>query len=141
MEQIVYTSDAALTWHSDELLGLLMRAAAANEGRDVTGLLLFEYGIFAQCIEGPCEEVEALWRKVQQDRRHENLVLLKRQALASRWFPDWRMGLASEVAQTLRIEGWCPPVNGKLVDARSDAAAVVALFKDLSRQYAQPGSA
>jgi Sensors of blue-light using FAD len=138
MEQIVYTSDAAATWHSDELLGLLMRAAAANEGRDVTGLLLFEYGVFAQCIEGPCEEVDALWRKVQKDQRHENVLLLKREALTSRWFPDWRMGLASDLAETLQIEGWCPPVRGKLVDARSDPSAVVALFETLSREYAKP---
>jgi Sensors of blue-light using FAD len=138
MEQIVYTSDAAVTWHSDELLGLLMRAAAANEGRDVTGLLLFEYGVFAQCIEGPCQEVDALWHKVRKDRRHENVLLIRRQALATRWFPDWRMGLASDVAQMLQIEGWCPPVNGKLLEARSDASAVVALFEAMSRQYAKP---
>lgn len=139
IEQIVYTSDAAAAWHADELLGLLMQSSAANENQNITGLLLFEHGLFAQCIEGPQRAIEPLWHKIQKDQRHKSVVLLRRQTAALRWFPDWRMGLASDVAQALQIDGWCPPVKGQLLEARS-SSAVINLFEKLGQQYAKARS-
>ena len=89
---IIYASSAVQLFTRDQLLDLLTVAKENNNKIGVTGLLLYKEGNFIQAIEGIESVVKELYAKIQQDRRHENIITLGSQAINERQFPDWTMG-------------------------------------------------
>jgi hypothetical protein len=70
-------------------------ACSYNEQHQLTGLLCYSSeGRSAQVIEVPTMEVNALYVRVNQGKRHTQVTLLSRKASPTRWFPDWKMTLA-----------------------------------------------
>ncbi len=62
-----------------------------NSRRDVTGALLYSSGFFAQVLEGPREEIEQVFEKIQCDPRHGDVTVLECSDIESRDFPQWSM--------------------------------------------------
>lgn len=78
----------------------ILAKSRTNNVRDrITGALLFNAGCFAQVLEGPLENVEAAFERIQQDDRHGDVSLLALDAIEVRSFPNWAMGFvgASDV--------------------------------------------
>jgi hypothetical protein len=84
-------SEAARPVDQADLDDILAASRRNNPKLDVTGILLFENGIFLQFLEGPPDNVEALYHKIRTDSRHSNVMILLEQPAAKRRFSEWSM--------------------------------------------------
>jgi hypothetical protein len=90
--QCIYMSAAAEAMDSDALRTLLAKARRNNERSGLSGMLLYAGGSFFQVLEGPARAVDAVYRRIQADPRHDSIVLLVREPIKERSFEDWTMG-------------------------------------------------
>jgi hypothetical protein len=107
--RLVYMSQAHRSMPLEALSSLLVKARAANEARLITGALLYQDQVFFQLLEGPEEEVRALYSKIKQDPRHFGCQILLDYQTNERLFPDWSMGHASATPAQVRA---IPGLNG-----------------------------
>ena len=70
---------------------ILARSRVNNSRMGVTGALLYRDGYFIQVLEGPCDAVEAVFERIQQDPRHDEVNLLMFGPVERRGFPVWSM--------------------------------------------------
>ena len=92
LKRITYVSRFAQPLTADELERLGRAAAEKNESLDVTGVLMVSGGIFYQVLEGPEEPVEGIYRSIEADERHTDVLLLREErSVDLRFFPDWSM--------------------------------------------------
>ena len=106
MLQIIYASASTRPFTHKELVELLKVARQKNTAADVTGMLLYHAGCFLQVLEGPAENVEAIYAKVQTDSRHANLLLLVRETIEERAFEHWSMGFVDTTRIAGKISGF-----------------------------------
>lgn len=93
LTQAVYTSIATQRFSDKELRDMTAEAAARNQPRQVTGVLVFSGGQFIQVLEGDAEQIDALLERIGTDERHTNFTLLSQGQVPGRTFGDWPMGL------------------------------------------------
>lgn len=98
MNYIVYVSQAAKAFSTDELAGLLTHSRERNADDGVTGLLIYRYnpdfrrGNFLQVLEGTDDALEDVWRRISSDPRHHTIIVLDEGTSDARMFGDWSMG-------------------------------------------------
>lgn len=92
--QIAYRSLAVFPRGHVSDLDILRTAVVENQKWGVTGFLGRYNNIFLQILEGEPEQVQALMRNIQKDRRHNELELLSEGFVKERSFADWSMGYA-----------------------------------------------
>jgi len=92
---LVYVSRAAASVTHQDLLDLMATSTAANADAGVTGLLLYSDGGFLQLIEGPRTAVESLYASIEQDRRHDEVTLVRTREQRAREFPGWSMAFGA----------------------------------------------
>jgi Sensors of blue-light using FAD len=104
--QCVYASAATVRFDKKDLHDLLEGCRRNNAGRDITGMLLYQNKSFFQILEGPEEEVAALYEKISMDPRHDKVAKILQTQIAERSFAEWTMG-HSEVTYTdlAKIDG------------------------------------
>ena len=95
MKQLIYISNITQNLNENELITLLQKARIKNEALNITGLLIYSEGMFLQVLEGPMNNVDALFHRIEQDPRHNNIIILVDKAESKKTFPDWSMGFAS----------------------------------------------
>ncbi|MDF1630160.1 MAG: BLUF domain-containing protein [Alcanivoracaceae bacterium] len=91
MYQIVYVSTATREYDRDELERILAVSRKNNSLDGVTGMLCYHGGTFFQMLEGERDKVEAVMKRVAQDKRHYGVMVLLEQEVESRDLPDWSM--------------------------------------------------
>lgn len=89
---LVYVSSATEQFDESRIPDLLAKSREKNGDLDVTGLLLYERGNFLQVLEGAADTVEELYDTIQRDPRHRGCIVLMRESIFERKFPDWSMG-------------------------------------------------
>lgn len=89
---LVYASTAASAFDDADLEALLRQARERNDARGISGLLLYRRGRFVQFLEGPEDEVRALYAKIRNDPRHVAPRILNEGRPDHRQFADWTMG-------------------------------------------------
>jgi hypothetical protein len=62
-----------------------------NQSHDLTGVLFYENGHFAQILEGRREDVILIWEKIQTDYRHQVLHRIELEEIDQRLFPSWAL--------------------------------------------------
>jgi len=92
LETVVYVSAASQEMNPVGLYGLLTKARESNHNNQITGVLLYAEGTFVQVLEGPHDKVNAVLKRIEKDSRHQNMLFLYRAPIATRGFPEWRMG-------------------------------------------------
>lgn len=107
MIEITYTSEAASSMAPDDIFNIIETSARNNLQDDLTGFLIFSKGRFFQLIEGPESSIDALFARLSNDPRHENVFILTRKEIKQRSFPKWQMKRLSSAAQshTAQITG------------------------------------
>ncbi len=90
--QLIYASSAAELFTEEELVALLHTSRVNNEKINVTGMLLYRDGNFLQVLEGDAQAVDRLYNIIAEDPRHTGVMLISRQTVKERIFPDWEMG-------------------------------------------------
>ncbi|WP_337661275.1 BLUF domain-containing protein [Erythrobacter sp. Alg231-14] len=90
LSQYLYISTApSLT--RDDVAAILDSSARNNPARGITGLLLYNGRNFLQLLEGEGAELDALMKRIGQDRRHTGVSLLNKTAVSERACPQWAM--------------------------------------------------
>lgn len=104
LHRLIYVSASPSSLPQGEVAELLAGSRRRNADIDVTGLLLYHDGSFVQVIEGPADNVSALFQTIRKDPRHRGVITLWSGPVTSRAFPDWRMGFASveDLPETMR---------------------------------------
>ncbi len=89
---LIYTSYSKSLLTLDELGTLWEQAKRNNLKNNISGLLLYQEGIFMQMLEGNKTDISLLYEKIQQDSRHicEQKPIIGQ--IQQRFFPDWSMG-------------------------------------------------
>jgi hypothetical protein len=113
LHQIIYISTAEPCLTESELLDLLEKSRIHNAEREITGLLLHSDGNLIQVIEGPRQEIEALYEKIAQDHRHRGVTLMSNRPIERRDFPHFKMGFKRVQSKHIEIN---IPNFSKVVD-------------------------
>ncbi len=112
---------------------ILASARRYNPLHGITGALFCDGLNYVQVLEGEATVVDALFLRINDDPRHDDVVLLVRDAITHRMFGDWAMGFvdierfARDFAEIELDEG--------SVDAR--VLSLLALLKKDQRLLAQ----
>lgn len=101
LDSIVYVSSAVRLLSLDEIGYLLKRARERNKEYGITGVLLYIGGNFMQYLEGPKDNLDLIYKIIQEDDQHTGIILVSREAIEERQFSDWSMGF-----QTKEVEGY-----------------------------------
>jgi len=89
---LIYGSNSSHPLSETELLEILGSCRKNNAELNITGMLLYHDGNFIQVLEGEEDVVVALYEKISQDPRHENVLTYVKQPIGQREFSDWEMG-------------------------------------------------
>ncbi len=132
--RLIYQSQTSWDQLTNELLrDLAVKSAKSNQRRHISGLLILSGEKFLQVLEGPSEEVNALYAKLIRDRRHHDLVLISYEQIATRCFEDWSMRVVDldDLPPTARefLRNKYPEVDGS-IEIPEDAAKALALLFD-----------
>jgi hypothetical protein len=74
-----------------EIESILQSARRNNAPLGVTGALIFNSGVFAQVLEGPRQNLERIFERIQLDQRHADAHVLAFEVTPERRFPSWSM--------------------------------------------------
>jgi hypothetical protein len=91
LKRIRYVSRFESPLSEADIKAIGEQAQRNNQRLDLTGLLMTSGGLFYQVLEGPGEAVDDVYRKIAEDGRHTDLLLLSTETGVERQFPDWSM--------------------------------------------------
>jgi hypothetical protein len=89
--RLIYASDVAEYIDWTDLKDILLKSQENNEQLGITGLLVMASGKFLQALEGPSDALNALYRKILRDSRHQNSRIVSYTAIHDRHFGEWSM--------------------------------------------------
>lgn len=92
MLRIFYISAAARRATPNEIDSLLAVARKRNRRDNITGVLLYHEGSFAQVLEGPEKAVRECFHRIESDRRHSGCSIILEEYAPQRLFGGWDMG-------------------------------------------------
>lgn len=90
--RLVYASRAARDLGPQDLSAILRRSREHNPAEGLTGLLCFNEGVFIQVLEGGRDAVNARYKRIVADDRHQDPILLSYQEVGERRYAGWSMG-------------------------------------------------
>ena len=109
LRQLVYISDASYGLSKPDIESILASSRRNNAEASVSGMLLYSSGVFIQALEGRPETIEGLYKKISDDRRHENVDTVSDRIVTDRSFASWAMGFIEkapeEVSSKIGING------------------------------------
>jgi Sensors of blue-light using FAD len=91
LRTIEYVSSTTQAYNDVDLRKLLDRALHFNVDAGVTGLLLFEDGVFVQTFEGLDQDVQRVFDRIRNDSSHRIMRVFADDSIERRVFPDWAM--------------------------------------------------
>jgi hypothetical protein len=99
LKSLVYISSVT-SFTPIDLPDITSNSAAQNMAAGVTGLLAYNGQNFMQLLEGESDAVDATMARIAQDKRHENIVIIRTEDRETRECPYWGM-----VAMTMPLAG------------------------------------
>lgn len=104
---LVYASRATQPFDEADLRALLQKSRFNNSRDGISGMLTYVKGMFFQMLEGPEDRVEAAYRRISSDPRHDSLRRIQSLRIEKRHFPQWTMGFPTPNADMLsRFTGY-----------------------------------
>lgn len=130
--RLAYFSSALQKFSKLQLLELLNKARDKNASLGITGMLLYKDGNLMQMIEGEEAALHSLFKRINNDARHRQILVIFDEPSNERLFADWSMGfhdLDDPALETL--PGFSPFMNRPLNSATfmGDSDVCLALFK------------
>ncbi len=126
MKQLIYRSQP-FGYDKAMLAGILLAARRNNPRDDITGALICRHDLYLQLIEGPEAAIDALFARIAEDDRHNDVRLLLDTRVDRRLFPDWAM-LDDEPDSLF----WTPEQVAAGAIERAGPLALVAAFTKLA---------
>lgn len=128
--RLMYASRATAPVTEADLAPILKTSREHNPAEGITGLLCFSDGMFVQVLEGGRDAVNARYKRIVQDHRHRDVILLAYEEITERDFPGWTMGQVNlhrlNPALVLKYSE-----TGKLDPYAMSGGAMAALFKEM----------
>jgi hypothetical protein len=126
MEYLVYVSTAKRLMNDQELLDILIKSRSENNAHSITGMLLYSQGTFIQVLEGEKENVDRIFKKIELDTRHKNVIKLINGLIKERNFPGWSMAFASVNSEILQsFEGFLDPKDPSFLGSNNDTTTTM----------------
>src|SRR5688572_22130192 len=135
---LTYVSSATELMTVPQLLDLLADIRPTNESLGLSGLLLYSDGNIIQVLEGPQSAVESTFAAILDDPRHKDVILMLREPIEERAFPDWSMGFRKvSQAEIGRVEGLSAflrePLAAELNGHAEPAYHLLRMFRETMR--------
>jgi hypothetical protein len=89
--RLLYASRAQAI-NQEAIDAILAQSRLHNPQRGITGILCHSGDIFMQVLEGGRVAVNALYRDICKDPRHDDVTLLSYEEISERRFAGWTMG-------------------------------------------------
>lgn len=89
--EIIYTSLATSDLSSEDLARILDSARVNNAAQGITGMMIYHRREFMQLLEGEQTVVKALYERIAEDPRHQQVRKIWDGPISERGFSDWRM--------------------------------------------------
>ncbi|HNR31310.1 MAG TPA: BLUF domain-containing protein [Candidatus Hydrogenedentes bacterium] len=89
--RLIYVSRMTEACDTAAIQDILKVSRRNNPARDITGMLCYDPKYFMQCLEGPNNAVNDLYRDIARDIRHTQVTLLDYQEIEERAFGQWSM--------------------------------------------------
>jgi hypothetical protein len=94
LSRLVYMSDAAADFKTDEVSEILDRSRKNNAAVGISGLLIFHERRFFQILEGSASTIKTCFARIMHDKRHVKQIILESGPAKARAFGQWRMAYA-----------------------------------------------
>lgn len=91
MYELIYRSQARQDLTANDISDILEKARKFNSKNKITGCLLYHNNEFIQILEGEKETLHNLYKNIEKDPRHINVILLAEAEKQDRIFPNWSM--------------------------------------------------
>jgi hypothetical protein len=91
LAQLVYVSSRKSTCSDQEIEKILSACQKNNPHVEATGVLLYSKDKFIQYLEGDSKQLLALFDKIKQDPRHEQVRMISYGPIQEKAFPSWHM--------------------------------------------------
>jgi hypothetical protein len=101
--RLVYASRFAEDVKTDGLREILEQSRRNNPKEDISGVLCYGPGLFLQCLEGPRDAVNQLYRTIVNDHRNKDATLIEYANVDERMFEKWDMAYVRSDAVTGRL--------------------------------------
>lgn len=99
---IVYLSSSVGLFEEQDLSIILEQSRRNNGNSGVTGVMLYVRGSIVQVLEGEKDTVETLYGRIEQDRRHKDVIRVLNRPIEQRLFSNWTMGYETITARQLK---------------------------------------
>ena len=106
---VAYMSQATRIMSSEDIDSLLVVVRANNATIGITGVLLYGDGRFFQYLEGAQADVDNVYARIYDSKRHNHIVELEYRQISQRLFRKWFMGFREapvSVLQKLSQQQW-----------------------------------
>ena len=131
IKHIIYTSRQLDSDNSD-IENILISSERNNPISEVTGLLIFGSKLYLQFLEGPENSVDATFNRIKNDKRHNEIRILKESKSDRRLFASWTMR-----PQDLKLMMWtAEDIESGLVE-KFNSKQALNVFESLSREFDQ----
>ena len=104
MHRIIYKSRSGKPLDWDIVRSITSVSEKRNEACGVTGVLLASRTHFLQALEGRLEDVNAVFRRIARDDRHQELSIIDFSVIDARLFGGWGMRGIGAFDFNLKIE-------------------------------------
>jgi hypothetical protein len=91
LAQLVYVSSRKSICSDQEIEKILSACQKNNPDVEATGVLLYSKDKFIQYLEGESKQLLALFDKIKQDPRHEQVRMISYGPIKDKAFPSWHM--------------------------------------------------
>jgi hypothetical protein len=128
MKNIVYVSTAVKLMHENQLMDILHNSRQHNAALNISGVLLYSEGTFIQVLEGRDGVIDALYSRIQADRRHKNVIKIIDEPITEKSFAQWLMGFSvTDVEKTAKLVGYLKSISD--LDLSSGNSCAIAAIK------------
>lgn len=105
MKSLLYVSRSRLEPEEVEIevQRIVATARSHNGPAGITGALVFTHSHFAQYLEGAEDAINELMERLRQDRRHEDLRIVRSVPFLHRYFAGWSMAYCGSSVYISRI--------------------------------------
>ena len=98
--RLIYTSQPTEHFKPESIEDILDASRRNNGPMAVTGLMYFNQHYFLQCLEGSRSNVNKIYHRILNDKRHRDPIILDYQEIEARDFSAWEMGYLPETKPT-----------------------------------------
>ena len=131
--RLVYVSRLSRNCTPQQLKEIVEKSRRNNPAYQVTGGLCYSINGFLQCLEGPRDSVNEIFRRIVKDDRNEEVTLVAYEESEERLFSNWEMAYvrADEISAQILSRNKIEPKFEPFLLGREQS---LGLLKDIVRE-------